>query len=1150
MTTGTKSRFAVALGAVALFAPLVPSGATAETGPVERQRLGVIAESAVENPGDGDEITTTTPTLVVDDLVEGAEIVVYDSGGIPVIASGALDEDRWDVPEGVLDPGGSYSWNALAPTGGTTRGSGTLVLNHDLEVSGDMALGPTVVDHEVVQDPKSFSVSTGIEPAGAPSGLKVDFFPHFDVESYIPVDDDGEPVDELPPVVTPGPGSETVSRTAEWEIHEGVPGFGPKEERARKPSPGESPPPPVIFTTLEWELTDVRYGVSAEAEITADGGEVAAHNIQGRNVVPSSSTVITSDVAVEDGFVVSTGGAQQISAAFPLQTEFGFRALGHLTVPETGTYRFGTQSPGGAELVLYQPTDSDLEQTILSQTDAWWPTTLGRTYAASTTEFHFHNAETHTTSSQDMAHFYRTSHYEHDSHDPDWFQVGAEQLRGLVDDLRGNGPAADTVRWGDEHRLEGGDTYQLAFTGWVGPLGGDIGIHVDGPGMDPMAVPFEWLDAASAGTTGFDRAMDATAMADIPSVDSALSGYGDVLASLDAFGWLSFYETDGGVGWRHVGTLEDAAPSMHWDPGYSVGLGGMAFDDLGHTLAVALDRWPDPDRVATAPGLETYEPLVTEEDLRGVVTGGGDLSFLQAGSRMRLDGAREFEIVHWGTLSMATLYLDALDLKIDPFGAPAEGAVSGYLELSGEVWSLDTVAATIDEGTGELRLGFDSELDGRKAHYVLVSPHVLSEPGAAFEHTPFEVALFDKVDQDGSWTAENIETTWVSGLLDTAGIDQPSFDPNPDDLGSPYYYTGNGISDPAPVDLTVNDAMIALSEPVQIALGGASIPFSTLTGAPAPEVLLDLYQLELSRDGSTITGGAIDANYEMYQDAPYGNIDFTVDQVGGGSYDGSKGEVTVDASGPFILNGVLFGYLDWELHFTLAPEYRRVAQYLDLSTDGNTLAVLQPSGDEQRVVVVDRDDARAPWGAIGSFEVDASSDRIPIAIGRDRYYNDTRFLARATSEGVAVQEWTPAGGWRETASVPVEGGVTALGFDYYAEHLAIGQSDIGRVTTFRRDGQSSTWSHQADLDGAGTFGARVSYGWNLLGVGEPSRSFVTVYRDTGVARWSSYDDWSRTFAGSAAPELGFGIGGDPTAIRAVTTAVDLGTSSELATHRG
>ena len=460
-----------------------------------------------------------------------------------------------------------------------------------------------------------------------------------------------------------------------------------------------------------------------------------------------------------------------ISSSFPLQTDFGFRSLGYLEVPETGMYRFGTQSPGGAELAVYDTTEHDLGRTVVSADGAWWPTTLDEEYQATTHRWHFENEYVRSDTRDCGTQVCRTSYYTYEDDDPTWYQVERRDARWLLDDLRASGPAGDVVRWGHEMELEAGRQYPLAFTGWVGALGGDIGIHVDGPGQAPQPLPFEWISAAGDDVVGFDRGFDTSDSAPIGGVDAAISGHGDGLAVLGANGVLDFYDTDGGIGWTPSGSVPDVAlrppPVMHPASGGT----GVAFDDAGSTVAVVVDQWPDADREDFEPVHHTAELVLGLEDLFGAPPGAGSGPFTVYSDGVIVVLEEPFwvdvTLFRRPTWPTVRLEVDELVAYVDETGEIIDGSIAGFVHDGDESWPLsELVSGRIDDD--ELVIDeISSELQGVGHRTYGFQLGFLDSTAPPSDDLPdsLDIAIVDRVDVNAPWSEGNARVSFLNDML-------------------------------------------------------------------------------------------------------------------------------------------------------------------------------------------------------------------------------------------------------------------------------------------------------------------------------------------------------------------------------------------------
>ncbi len=1139
---------AASAAAVALLAPLLSSGTRIDAEePPPRDRFGVAESPAT--PVDGPIYDTTTPVLSVDDPTGDVHFVVVDQSGRVVTGSGPIDDDQWQVHDGVLQPGESYAWSAYTTTGSTAAAVGAPDVLGDGTISGDMTYGAKIVEFVEEQPLEPFSINPTAGPSGQSNGLATDFFPHYDIADQVELDDDGNPVEEISPKLRPSPGSHVVSTTAGWTVVDDEHfGLCPLEERARKPAPGEFPPPPLIYEPTEAILCDVAFTIEAEATVIDDGGEAAAHNVAGRNVVPSDSMIINRDLAVDDGFVVSTTGEYSISPTFSLQTEFGFRSLGYLRVPESGTYLFGTQSPGGAEAFIYISTEDDLGKTLISDPDAWSPTTLGETYTARTERFRFENKENGSSTSGDALYNYRSRTYEYGVDDTDWIQPDGAFVRGLVDDLRNAGPRADEVRYGEPVHLEAGVNYPLAFTGWVGPLTGDIGLHVDSEITGTTPVPFDWLTPAQPGVVDFDRTMGSD-VADVGAIAAAISGHGDTLAVLDAQGDLHFSSSDGGYGWTEVATLPGIATAMpviqpttpyDVDAGASTGAGKRHFESANGQLVGEL---VDGELRVFGGPVEMVDPAVQEPTT---------IEYLD----VRFD--RD------GTLISGTVDGSTPMQRTDPNGLVYVGP-----NENGRI-----VLDTITDGSLSVTSG--------ALEVVLEDDAWLTHPGRLDNRVV--LALDIEPTEPAPTTVKTMAIDDAGATLVTA-VDRPAIVPSEAFGGRLSLNTTGSSGHNLPDGLVTIDTIMGGGDSSLAIVDGRYSFRSDPLVLEGPEfsepITVDALEVTFDRDFGLAEGHA--AGRLVATDG----VVYELDTVQAATLDLANGHVTINLSDTsqdlfHMLSSLTVLTFELEVLPGDAPAFdvaiiekrdveqpwsttnRQITQLntllddaglerpamstesdaiqsVHISPDGNTIAVLQPVADGAgaRVVIVDRDDRDDSWKVIGDvplaldLELVQSTGSTPVGIGRD---GPTRFLAVGAGNEVTIREWTPTSGWAVTDTIDVDGEVASISLDYFSEFLAIGQPDLGRVSVYNKPWWKSEWAHFKDIDQPDGFGADVGYTWKRLTVTSRDGQLVRVYRDTAPQAWGNHGDWTQSFVTGSGTAIGATTGGlDATETRTVAS---------------
>ncbi|MEM8621147.1 MAG: hypothetical protein AAGF73_15620 [Actinomycetota bacterium] len=1100
-------------------------------------------------PLDGPTFDTTTPTLLLDQPATDVEVVVADLDGRVVAESGLITGDEWVVTDGALAPGAGYEWSVFAPTGSTTAGVGVPTIGHDGSVSGDMGFGSSSAEYVMEQAPQAFNVDSTAEAGSGRNGLSGEFFPHFDPTAQVEVDEDGEPVPPLPSAIAPGPGSQLVTNTADWGLVDEDLDSCPVVERAVKPIPGELPGP-LIYETIEATVCEFSYAIKAEATITVESGEAAAHNVQGHNVAPAFSTTIDSDVAIDDGFVVSTADENVISAGFPLLTEFGFRSLGYLTVPETGEYQFGTQSPGGAEAFIYITTEDDLGKTRISQNDSWLPSTLGQKYTTQTETFSFENREQSSSTGADAVYYYRYRTYEYADDDGSWLQPAPLDVRSLVNDLRANGPRADHVRYGDPVHLEAGRAYPIAFTGWVGPLPGVIGLHVDSPNTGQTPVPLSWLTPAPAGTVDFDRTMG-SATTETYGVAAAISGHGDTLGVLDGDGHLHISTTDTGYSWDQLTTIPNiAAPTPTYlssieytvEPSTSSGWGNEPYEYANVLGDVRADFVDGELRIAGGPielGHPSFPGLTVIDDF--------DVRF-------ELDGTFTTGSVTGSTPMKTT----------GPNGEPYTGP-----NQNGRVQLDSVTTATLSPDTGRASIVFEDAgwlgREGRDDNRVVIQLSIdLDEPlrpGAtsmAFDDAGTTlVAVLDRP-IDGADTIEFGDSDYI---LNTTGESTTA--------GHGTITTATGD-----IDIRLNAGRYTLTA-ANLELDGPDL---------AEPIAIDHLEVDLFATGDLDSGEVTGT----FVGGPDNNEVFDLNFVNAGSFNPATGVITTSlidntkgAHGYWALTHLVFEpqqtatpdlTLDVALITNTEPDQpwntqhtevtslntllndagielpslgnrNNAAQSVHISSDGNTAAVVQPAGDHDRVIIVDRDSNTTDWNVIGEFPIELDENLVrttvttPVSVGRDF---DIRFLAIGEGSSVTIRQWTPDDGWTITETLDVDDIVASLSLDYFAEHLAVGIPNSGLVSIFTKPWWRTNWTHHDDIEQPDGFGAHVGYTWKRLTITSADSEQVRVYRDSATQPWNNHADWSQSTVNGIGEQMVATTGGlDFSETRTVATRLDI-----------
>ena len=194
--------------------------------------------------------------------------------------------------------------------------------------------------------------------------------------------------------------------------------------------------------------------------------------------------------------------------------------------------------------------------------------------------------------------------------------------------------------------------------------------------------------------------------------------------------------------------------------------------------------------------------------------------------------------------------------------------------------------------------------------------------------------------------------------------------------------------------------------------------------------------------------------------------------------------------------------------------------------------------------MIDRATRTDPWSIIGSFTTDVTQVHpyatVPFAVGSDYDY---RYLAIVNDGTVEIHSKDGSNAWQQTASHDPAGAVPSLSFDYYAEHLAIGQPTVNTVTILERTG-TTQWNESTTLTSTeiNRFGSTVTYKWGLLAVtangsytGQctPGTSCnhtpgtARIYRDTDTKTvWGDYNSWyNLDLTTGTGPHAALAIGG-------------------------
>ncbi|MEO1057799.1 MAG: hypothetical protein AAFY28_12865 [Actinomycetota bacterium] len=1121
-----------------LVAPLTANAGDASGGTValarERHGPGVF-NGPGGTVGNGDTVVGFTPTLPLD--APSGEIILRDGNGAVLTTSGAVDDD-WTVADGVLAPGGSYAWDALDTTGGQQTWVAPPV-HHYKNGTPPMQLGATNAIVESVQAPQTFSVAAGYGTNGAASGLSTRFWPHIDPNELVDVDSGGS-VDLLPGTMIPGAGSEVISSSIALDAtHEAI------YECIHTENPIISPNGGVNTTYIH-----CGYDYAFDATVTnrAAGADAAAHNIEGRNVAPSYQMTITDDQTVAgDGFVLSTAEEGIISAAYPVQTGFGYRMLGYIEVPKSGTYTFGTTSPAGARAYLYDTTADDLGKFEISAADAWSPADLGTTCAASSNRLSFENPFI----AQHGGGTY--NEYKYEDGEPDWYQFPAAEWASLATKLRTNCTLDTTVRWGQPVELEAGTLYPIDVAGWVGVAGGEISLHVDGPGTEAGPVPTAWLTPAPSNVIDFERSITPASTLDGELLAWSMNGYGDELVGIDPDRGVVSYAPDGLGGWSMVGQIPGVVELP--TTGYTVTTGqgrldratapgtppmnGVPVDSASGTIEIGLRQGQLVDGQITASGSTslgmlsrnaslTVDALRFDLDADGVITGGevdgGLYSSYPAGTtsplrsvegELREDGTVRLVLRNQHQMEMAELFLPAVaadDVR------PA-GPTSFSMNRSGvRIHNLTPTstgparAVTLANGAGSLNGTFTAKA---QAGDTWPTFHDLTINSLTFE-----------LDSDGS-----LIDPQISGSMRTVDLYGGS-------ETNPSLTALSGRLDPNTMRLELESRAgfrpITMSLPVDIA-SMTTFPQTAIASSDYGDTVV------VASDPTGLAGNG--AGDVALITKPTGSAPLGTDNV-----DVVWISELYDQAGESAPNTV-----------------GALPQAVQITPDGLLVGVLQPVADGgHRVDLFDRSSLSAPWQRYGSFDVDrgrvATHATVPFAIGRDGL---DRFVAIASADTVTVAN-SRNGTWSTVATHPTAAAATSLSFDYFAEHLAIGEPTVGTVTVLERNGNDWTLDTTLQPSDGGRFGSAVSYSWGLLTVttdgtyscaypdcgapGTYTPGSARMYRDAD-GHWGEFGSWFNVELGDGTgPTAALAQGG--TAVAPRLAAATVGTLNIPATSPG
>ncbi|MEM9516938.1 MAG: hypothetical protein AAGA42_18975, partial [Actinomycetota bacterium] len=803
---------------------------------------------------------------------------------------------------------------------------------------------------------------------------------------------------------------------------------------------------------------------SVEANYTAsvdDGAAAAAHNVDQHNVEPSAEMTITAgELASNDGgFVVSSiGDGRGTVPGLNAQTGFGYRMQSYLEVPETGTYQFATQSPAGAEAVLY--TDDGPVQ--ISAPNSWQPAELADTCSLKSDEYVAHNPRTggpyyYSDPNPNHHHETWTTVYKHAEDDDSWYADLIKVADGEFHHLRHDMCAFDEPRWGGPTvELQAGVQYPVDMRGWVGNAGGSIGLHVQRADLTPQPVPISWMTPAT-----FESTVLPATQLDDDLVAFTGDAHGDLLYGIDTDGTLIQYHSDGLGGWERGTTLNDVAAPR------------------------------DVDR-------ETVEPI--HGDIEGVTLepSEGSIAFSATGGslvgpRLSARGSDNQD----GTYRSNSVNISALEFTLDEFG----GVVDGH--VVGDITRYEIPPSTIDPVSVR---GGGLQADGT-LRLVVSNPDGTVSADLVFPVPERPVTGTYAVTGDDLLIGGHAPTTTNGGTVTVTGqygsldgvVTAEAEEGGPQQTS--HLLTMESMNFVVADDLTITDATI----------GGSVRTVDQATGVDYTAQLHDLTgrydpttgHLELAAKASFRTVTMV---LPLTHAAP-------APVAHSGMATSADGATLIVATDPWVGGEVVVltkgndGTFEPQAHFAdlysvagveepAEPSHLggRAPQSVQMTPDGDIVAVMQPTGDSGHRVDVAERASGSQWEIVGSFETEISLPHatdlayVPFAIGSE---HDDRYVAVVNGDNVEIHHRRGDGDWELGLTTPVAGAVTSMSFDYYGRHLAIGQPHVGTVTVLERAVDPTThtrsatdWVFKRDLhdNALDRFGSTVSWGYGNLAV--------------------------------------------------------------------
>ncbi|HEB26902.1 MAG TPA: hypothetical protein ENI05_03855, partial [Porticoccus sp.] len=566
-----RAQFGVlaATGAILIF--FLSSAAVASPEPEEvRQRIGYSEPEEIPVYG-GEIIQTSTPVLLRNGGVQG-ELLLADKNDRQWASSGETADDFFVVQNGLLNPGGQYSWQVL-------QQKKLSVPDIHIEADGatEFGLSASHMLTTEIEIPRNFSVSPSLVTAGSAQGLFARFWSMAG----------GSESNGLPDELKPSANARIPSISPQFAMTD-IRFEACELEKTTHAGGNQDPLTDYTYTTCE-----VEYGMEVNGTKSLSGAEDdVAFNVEENNVAHNFQATLTASMANSEGFEFSTADGSTVSLGYPLRNMFALRALADIQVPVSGTYRLATRSPGGARVYIYDTTDDDLGKTLVSASAAWAHTQPDSSCKAQLPRRAYKNDLLY--SETEREYWSTTFRYifEYADDDDSWFQPEEDTLSELGEQFYRKCNLDRELLWGNSIELVAGRGYQIAADFWLGITPGRFAIHIEQPDGSSGPLPFAWLTPVES-LTDFDRTHMQMDTLNLVGSAFALSGYGNSLASIDSLGNLQLREPDGLGGWN--------MPTALTNNGEAMGQFGESVDFVVTTAESAMPGYLPPNEVSGSP---------------------------------------------------------------------------------------------------------------------------------------------------------------------------------------------------------------------------------------------------------------------------------------------------------------------------------------------------------------------------------------------------------------------------------------------------------------------------------------------------------------------------------------------------------------------